>query len=160
MEYFKKIWNNRVSEFPNRRILLNNETQEETVVTVSRDEGLVRQPGNQFSAEEMNDLENRVEAGLTSVEKDIPIRRLNYTLNVNGWQAYAESGQTFYRHIMTGLGVTASDRVDISAGIYYVDKIYSSLVPVNINGEVYVTTAIKPAINIIVDVYITKTRAG
>lgn len=60
MAYEKKEWKDRVAEFAGRRRLINVDTSEELVVDVERDEGLVSQPGDAFSAQNMNDLENRI----------------------------------------------------------------------------------------------------
>lgn len=56
----KKTWVNRVSEYPNRRKLVDTTTQQEQTVTVTRAEGTVSQPGDAFSAANMNDLEDRI----------------------------------------------------------------------------------------------------
>lgn len=56
----KKTWVDRVSEYPNRRTLVDTTTQQEQTVTVTRAEGTVSQPGDAFSAANMNDLEDRI----------------------------------------------------------------------------------------------------
>jgi hypothetical protein len=58
MDYQKKEWKNRETEYPNRRVLTPTGT--ENTFDVARDEGLVLEPGEAFSAENMNDLENRI----------------------------------------------------------------------------------------------------
>ena len=61
MAFVKKTWKSRLSEYPNRRIL-TDENQVQTRVVVSRDEGQVTEQGDAFSAANMNDLENRIQA--------------------------------------------------------------------------------------------------
>ena len=60
MSFVKKTWKARLSEYPNRRILTDTTTNEQTRVTVARDEGTVSQQGDAFSAANMNDLEQRI----------------------------------------------------------------------------------------------------
>lgn len=63
MAFVKKTWLPRITEYPNRRILTDeNNTQSRVLVT--RDEGQVTQAGDAFSAANMNDLEDRIEAGI------------------------------------------------------------------------------------------------
>ncbi len=66
MAYVKKEWKDRLSEFAGRRRLVNADTGEETIVDVTRDEGLVSQAGDAFSAANMNDLEKRIEDAVNS----------------------------------------------------------------------------------------------
>lgn len=63
MAFVKKTWKSRLSEFPNRRVL-TDENNVQTRVIVSRDEGQVTQAGDAFSAANMNDLENRIESAI------------------------------------------------------------------------------------------------
>lgn len=60
MAYDKKTWKNRVSDYPNRRMLTDTNNNQ-TVYTVARYEGNVSQEGDAFTAENMNDLENRID---------------------------------------------------------------------------------------------------
>lgn len=59
MAYSKKTWVNRVSQFPTRRRLINVEGEED-VFDISREEGNITTAGDSFSAENMNDLEERI----------------------------------------------------------------------------------------------------
>ena len=59
MAFSLKTWVNRISEYPNRRKLTHEDGSTE-LVTVARAEGQISAEGNAFSAEEMNDLENRI----------------------------------------------------------------------------------------------------
>lgn len=58
MAFSKKTWKDRISEYPNRRIIDDGITTK--VVTVGRDEGNVSEAGDAFNAENMNDLEERI----------------------------------------------------------------------------------------------------
>ncbi len=59
----RKTWKNRTTEFPTRRILVKEDGSDE-LVTVTRAEGMVSEEGDAFSAENMNDLEKRIESAL------------------------------------------------------------------------------------------------
>ena len=60
MAFSKKVWKQRISEYPNRRILTDtNNTQ--TRVVVTRDEGIISQEGDAFTKANMDDLENRID---------------------------------------------------------------------------------------------------
>ena len=56
----KKTWADRISEYPTRRIL-TDEDGTETVVSVARSEGVVSQEGDPFNAETMNEFEDRIQ---------------------------------------------------------------------------------------------------
>ena len=60
MAFVKKVWKDRISDFPNRRIIDDGVTTR--VVTVSRSEGTITEAGDAFNATNMNDLEDRIEA--------------------------------------------------------------------------------------------------
>ena len=55
----KKTWEDRITENPGRRKLINVESGEQTTVDVSRYEGNVSRTGTSFSASNMNDLEKK-----------------------------------------------------------------------------------------------------
>lgn len=59
MAFSKKTWLDRIAEYPTRRRLKKSDGTDE-IVTVSREEGAISQEGDAFSAENMNDLEERV----------------------------------------------------------------------------------------------------
>lgn len=63
MGFVNKVWKNRISEYPTRRTLTKEDGSTE-LVTVSRSEGTVSQEGDAFSADNMNDLEQRIEDAL------------------------------------------------------------------------------------------------
>ena len=66
MAFVKKTWKDRIAEFPTRRRLTKEDNTSE-LVTVAREEGTLSQEGDAFSAENMNDLENRIDAEFTEV---------------------------------------------------------------------------------------------
>ena len=63
--FTKKTWKNRQTEYPNRR-LLRKENGNTELVTVSREEGIISAEGDAFSAENMNNLEERIESAIGS----------------------------------------------------------------------------------------------
>lgn len=60
MAFVKKTWKDRISQYPNRRSITDSNGIVKTV-TVGRDEGTVTQAGDAFNAQNMNDLETRIE---------------------------------------------------------------------------------------------------
>lgn len=70
MGFVKKVWKNRKSEYPNRRLLTKEDGSTE-LVTVSREEGLVSDEGDPFAEDTMNDLEDRIEEGFKSTLGDL-----------------------------------------------------------------------------------------
>lgn len=59
MAFIKKLWKDRISQFPNRRTINDGSVTKQ--VTVGRDEGTVTEEGDTFDASNMNDLEQRIE---------------------------------------------------------------------------------------------------
>ena len=70
MGFIKKIWKDRISEFPTRRSLTKTDGTSE-LVTVARSEGMISEEGDAFSAENMNDFENRVANGFNELTEKI-----------------------------------------------------------------------------------------
>ena len=70
MAFSLKTWVNHISEYPNRRKLTHEDGSTE-LVTVARAEGQISAEGNAFSAEEMNDLENRIKGGFDEVNQSL-----------------------------------------------------------------------------------------
>lgn len=62
MAFNKKVWKDRISEYPNRRTI--NDGYVTKSVTVGRDEGAITEAGDAFNAANMNDLEDRIEAAI------------------------------------------------------------------------------------------------
>lgn len=61
-------WIDRISEYPNRRTLTDTTSGNTQTVTVAREEGQVRNPGDAFNASNMNDLESRIDAAFKTHE--------------------------------------------------------------------------------------------
>lgn len=70
MAFAKKTWKDRITEFPTRRTLTKSDGSSE-LVTVSRAEGTVSQEGDSFSAENMNNLENRIGNEFGEINKSL-----------------------------------------------------------------------------------------
>lgn len=70
MGFTKKTWKNRIAEYINRR-LITMEDGSTNLVTVARDEGTISQEGDAFNAANMNDLEDRIEAGFEEVSQSL-----------------------------------------------------------------------------------------
>lgn len=60
MAFVKRVWKDRISDYPNRRTI--NDGNVTKRVTVGRDEGAITEAGDAFNASNMNDLEDRIEA--------------------------------------------------------------------------------------------------
>lgn len=84
MAFTKKEWKDRLVEFAGRRNLKNVATNENITVDVMRNEGEILQAGDAFSAENMNDLENRVYKGFDIVTKIYN----NVNVEANAWATY------------------------------------------------------------------------
>lgn len=76
MSFIKKIWKNRQSEYPNRRKLLPTGTENEFEVV--RSEGVIIEEGDLLDADNLNDLEKRVEDAFkeTAVALEQGVERL------------------------------------------------------------------------------------
>lgn len=70
MAFTKKTWKDRITEFPTRRTLTKSDGSTE-MVTVARAEGTVSQEGDSFSAENMNNLENRIGNEFGEINKSL-----------------------------------------------------------------------------------------
>lgn len=73
MAFVKKTWKNRIAEYINRRLLTKEDGSTE-LVTVARDEGTISQEGDAFNASNMNDLEDRIEAGFTEINQSLTLK--------------------------------------------------------------------------------------
>ena len=71
MAFVTKTWKDRLVEFSGRRKLKNISTEEEIIYDVSRSEGTIMQVGDQFSAENMNNLEQRIKTEFDSVNSSL-----------------------------------------------------------------------------------------
>lgn len=98
--FVKKTWKDRISEYPTRRTLTKEDGSTE-LVTVSRSEGTVSQEGDAFSADNMNDLETRVDNALNEVNSNLselqsvditPVSNNYAAVNTSGTYAYVKNG--------------------------------------------------------------------
>lgn len=100
MAFVKKTWKDRISEYPNRRII--NDGYVSKQVTVARDEGVVTEAGTPFNASEMNDLEERIEAAITGATDVYTggdnIDITNKVVNVKGYMT-AEDAHTIWASV-------------------------------------------------------------
>lgn len=68
MSFSPRNWQDRVSQYPNRRVITNVENSSDTkVVTVVRDEGTITQTGDPLNADALNNLESRISQMNTSL---------------------------------------------------------------------------------------------
>jgi hypothetical protein len=92
MSYTSKTWEDRISEYPNRRTLTKEDNTTE-IVLVERNEGSISKEGSAFSEEEMNDLESRIVAGFAEIKM-----RYNATTDMiqiyynNAWVNWKQAG--------------------------------------------------------------------
>ena len=70
MAFVQKTWKDRVAEYINRRILTKEDGTTE-LVSVERSEGTISQEGDAFSAENMNDLEQRIANEFSEQNKNL-----------------------------------------------------------------------------------------
>ena len=103
MGFTKKTWKNRIAEYINRR-LITMEDGSTNLVTVARDEGTISQEGDAFNAVNMNDLEDRIEAGFADVTQSLT--------NVNN------SKKTYLRLVLPNIAADAKAVCD------YINKNY------------------------------------
>lgn len=71
INYQKKTWIDRLSEFPSRRNIKDIQTQEVKTVEVSRAEGEVQVEGDSFDSVTMNLFEERIAAAFTETQAEI-----------------------------------------------------------------------------------------
>ena len=68
MSFVTRNWQDRVSQYPNRRVITNVEDSSDSkVVTVTRDEGTITQTGDPLNADALNNLESRISQMNTSL---------------------------------------------------------------------------------------------
>ena len=75
MLFTKKTWKDRKTEYPNRRALAKGDGSRE-LVTVSREEGVISEEGDAFSAENMNDLEKRIADSFSRCPESSVIKKI------------------------------------------------------------------------------------
>lgn len=100
MGFITKLWKNRVSEFPTRRVVTDTTTSESQTVYVARSEGTVTEDGDAFSAENMNDLEQRI-ATADALKADKDLGNVTGTLGT----ANGGTGQTTLQATRNAMGL-------------------------------------------------------
>lgn len=80
----KKVWKDRKTEYPTRRTLTKTDGSQE-IVTVARNEGNVSQEGDAFSAANMNDLEERIDAGFNEVNSKLQWKAIAISIPADQW---------------------------------------------------------------------------
>ena len=112
MAFVKKTWKDRIAEFPTRRRLTKEDNTSE-LVTVAREEGTLSQEGDAFSAENMNDLENRIDAEFTEVNGKLTTPTIaNNSEYIIGYY----NGKPVYRKWYI------SDNANLPTGLTIIDK--------------------------------------
>lgn len=71
INYEKKTWIDRVSEYPDRRTIKDTDTQEVKTVIVARAEGEVTQEGDSFDSVTFNLFEERIASAFTQAQAEI-----------------------------------------------------------------------------------------
>ena len=105
MGFTKKTWKNRIAEYINRR-LITMEDGSTNLVTVARDEGTISQEGDAFNAANMNDLEDRIEAGFEEVSQSLTEQGIVLELagaNCEAW--YSNSIDKIGNHVFVNFSV-------------------------------------------------------
>lgn len=106
MAFVKKTWKDRIAEFPTRRRLTKEDNTSE-LVTVAREEGTLSQEGDAFSAENMNDLENRIDAEFTEVNgnKLNKVKTIDFGLGIPTALSAGSFGYGRYNLKMNNIGI-------------------------------------------------------
>lgn len=78
MTFVPKLWKDRLSEYPTRRLLVKADSSMEQV-TVQRDEGTITEQGDAFTAANMNGLEGRIGTAIAAVATSDTYAGLNTT---------------------------------------------------------------------------------
>lgn len=100
MGFTKKTWKNRIAEYINRR-LITMEDGSTNLVTVARDEGTISQEGDAFNAANMNNLEDRIEAGFEEINQRLAAKYTNLTSGTSSWKvlnAFAQKNNNIYEY--------------------------------------------------------------
>lgn len=103
MSFVTRNWQDRVSQYPNRRVITNVEDSSDSkVVTVTRDEGTITQTGDPLNAAALNNLESRISqmnTSLVGVAQTVTLLAsawVNNTITVNLLGVTATSNQEIF----------------------------------------------------------------
>ncbi|MCM1327266.1 MAG: hypothetical protein NC094_12110 [Bacteroidales bacterium] len=102
MAFVKKTWKDRLVEYAGRRQLkrVSGDANSTMIVDVSRSEGTVSQPGDAFSAANMNDMEKRIEDGFSDCVISDELKKM-VKIKESEYQKITPDSQTIY-FIMEG----------------------------------------------------------
>ena len=105
MIFVRKTWKDRMVEFAGRRMLtkVSGSADGQMVVDVARQEGNVSQTGDAFSAENMNDLEERISDAFGIFDSKTIV------IPASGWSSSAP-----YSNTVSVPGITESDDADMT----------------------------------------------
>lgn len=114
MSFTTRNWQDRVSQYPNRRVITNVEDSSDSkVVTVTRDEGTITQQGDPLNAAALNNLESRISqmnTSLVGVAQTVTLLASEWTedntITVNLLGVTATSNQEIF-----GLPATSAENI-------------------------------------------------
>jgi len=123
MAYNAKVWVDRQTEYPTRRKLtFDDGITPDKIVTVSREEGTIYEPGDVFDANTMNNFEARINAGLQEKQNNLTPGNGIRIDQDNVISATGGGGGIEFTKIESGAMVSVNDAadlpvVDIAVGI-------------------------------------------
>lgn len=146
MGFIKKIWKDRISEFPTRRSLTKTDGTSE-LVTVARSEGMISEEGDAFSAENMNDFENRVANGFNELTENLTWQlagevkgKKEILIPASAKEIYVEVGSDTSKLGTVTIPVIRLSEKDIKYNLY---ELY-------LNGQQYVRSIVVSKLRVII----------
>ena len=138
----KKVWKDRKTEYPTRRTLTKTNGSQE-IVTVTRNEGSVSQEGDAFSAENMNNLEERIDAGFTELTSNLnaPFRTATKSYMITPSAAKSVINLSYDLSDIILDGYSASDIIITSVN-YTGSHLYQQVTVTDANGKLSGTARI------------------
>lgn len=130
MAFVKKTWKDRIAEFPTRRRLTKEDNTSE-LVTVAREEGTLSQEGDAFSAENMNDLESRIDAEFTEVNGKLD--QVDSNIADTGWQSVTFNSE--YQKNIGSISSISNGKITSYKQIKSVDLITTAHINVNVSSN-------------------------
>ena len=158
MAFVKKTWKDRIAEFPTRRRLTKEDNTSE-LVTVAREEGTLSQEGDAFSAENMNDLENRSDAEFTEVNGKLGLLKVttNNQLTITSQESVVlPNADAYYISASYGIdeytiGLCFKNRKEVRT---YKNTIVNTIVSVSIDFTSFKATIDRGSGSVAHDVYV------
>lgn len=145
-EWVKKIWKNRITEFPTRRELTKEDGSSE-IVTVTRNEGTVSEEGDAFDADTMNNLEERIDAGFADVNRKLSQTPILISTSTSGSYTIPASDIDTYKKIQViAMNTSLNANTEISMDVSVLkelgtDKTYTHMIFSSGSGVGYLTQA-------------------